>query len=341
VKDAQAQFSVASCILSFLTVAPSSEAENISDAHDASWVDGLVSLGAVKEAQAKDLALIIPGSPVVIVDDIPRKKQKCEENFLSDLFGNFASAFTQAFVKRIESNFRVANFLYYSDAVAVAQYVPDYLNKYIDNPQDRQLIQQFIKPISCGKSTVDMRPIFRARARQYLGFDPSTLDPSDPNFFSKVAKVGSVQSQTSGQQFNIETVADDALGAALTAINQEFTSSGSKTPRNTTTSNPTISVSNTAITKSLQSNLQALLDIGSGNSGESVASIITRAIIQIFYNSFVFKGAVIKEQQACVNTPQFNPVTPASTTDSTPPTQGTSACAPTDDACKARELLNQ
>jgi hypothetical protein len=88
---------------------------------------------------------------------------------LRSAFVSFMGTMLNKLIAKIESNYMIANFLYYSDALVAGQYTDDYLNKYVQLQSDRQIIKRFIPQLSCGRNTADLRPVFEAKA-QFLEY---------------------------------------------------------------------------------------------------------------------------------------------------------------------------
>lgn len=183
----------------------------------------------------------------------------------------------------------------------------DYLNKYVNDPLDRSLVKNFIPSVSCGNSQ-NLAPVFQAKADQYLGFDPASLNPNDPDYYQKLSRVGNFLSSPNGWQIYYEEVAGQANVAAQNAANQELTGNGNKSSRDVTggiltTAQTTVDANRAAI--------QAMLSSGfAGDSGDPWTAKISSQITQTFLNNYVFQGTVLKEQKACISTPVVTLVTP-------------------------------
>lgn len=228
---------------------------------------------------------------------------------LSTAFAQFASNYLNKLIVAIESNYKIANFLYYTDALVSGQYVDDYLDKYVKNGLDKAMIKNFIPEMSCG-NTQDLSPIFKAKADEYLGFDPATVSPSDPEYTSKMARVGNFLASPSGWSLYYQDAADQARAEAKQAAQDELTSEGFKASRDIA-NNGNISTAVASSLSSIKSAVQSYLDLGNMQS-DSMAGRIASTAVQVFLGSYVFKGAVLKEQNVCISTPQIKPVIPNS-----------------------------
>ena len=175
------------------------------------------------------------------------------------------------------------------------------------NTFDRNIIKNLIPEVSCGNPP-DYSAVFSAKAGQYLGFDPAALSPTDPNFYQKLARIGDFMSTAQGWQMYYQDAAAQAQSAAQAAVNNELNSNGNKSSRD---QNGGILVTSETTLATLRSALQSELDLSqSGNAGYPTAANIASQITQTFLNSFVFQGAVLKEQKTCISVPQTQLVTP-------------------------------
>jgi len=162
--------------------------------------------------------------------DIWSKAQSALNEVAATAIARYMLNFIDQLAKKVESAYRVSNFLYYTDALVSGQYADDYLNKYVGDPLDRVMIKNFIPQVNCGK-TKDYSAAFQAKADNYLGFNPSGLDPKDPNYYTKLAKVGDFLAQPNGWEIYYKDAASQAQSAAEKAANNELLSPGLKTAR--------------------------------------------------------------------------------------------------------------
>jgi hypothetical protein len=266
----------------------------------------------VKTAQA----IVVPGAqPVVVVEDIPKTLTDITKEAISSAFAKFMNLFLDKLISDIENNYYVANFMYYTDALVRGQYVNDYLNKYVNNAADRSLITRFIPQFNCADGNkTDLGPIFVAKARQFLGFDPSTIDPNSSDFYNKMARLPDLSPEL--QELNIRGAAQNAMVQAnQAAILEQLDVNSTKLPRSDVLGKK-IATTKASITASLQAAFDAKLGLGTQNSDSVVAKIVSSAIDE-FSNKYIFKGVVLKEQTTCIELPQLKPIIPSA---STPPT---------------------
>jgi hypothetical protein len=208
----------------------------------------------------------------------------------------------------------IANFLYYSDALVSGQYTDDYLNKYVADPLDRQIVKKFIPQFNCGQNQ-DLRPLFQAKASQYLGFDPKSVSLDDQNYYQKMAKVGEFMASPEGWQQHYQGLAAQAQSEAEKAADKELSSPGLKTPRDIINNN--IAKSINSIVSSENASLNALMQLGGQNAKSFISSFIAQ-LTQSLMNNFVFRGAlassgqpgVLKEQSTCLAAAQVQLVLP-------------------------------
>ncbi|MCL5008760.1 MAG: hypothetical protein M1400_00260 [Patescibacteria group bacterium] len=256
------------------------------------------------------------GDVTITIGDIPRIIMDAVKEGLVASFSQFMGSFLGKLVDKIESNYMVANFLYYSDALVSGQYMNDYLNKYVSDNLDRQIIKKLVPQFNCGKQDPNLKTVFEAQAGRYLGFDPTSVDPSDPNYYQKMAKVGDFLASPQGWSLHYGDLADTAKGEAEKSAEQELTSSGLKTPRDAV--NHTIASSINSIVSGEKAAIQGLIQLGISNASSFISSFVAQ-LTQQLTTKFVFRGAVtgngtvgvLKEQPTCLATAQMQVVLPA------------------------------
>lgn len=254
------------------------------------------------------------GDFTITVGDIPRIVMDAVKSGIQSAFLEFMSTMLNKLISQIEKNYVIANFLYYSDALVSGQYAQDYLNKYVADPADRSIIKQFIPQFSCGRKPENLEMFFKAKAQTYLSFDPSTVSPNDPDYYTKLARVGNFLASPSGWSLYYQDLATEAQSAAEQAVQNELSSSGLKTPRDI--SKASISKSINSIISAEKAAFEALLEMGIENA-ESIISGIVANLTQNLINKFVFSGVtgnqggslgVLKEQSLCLDVFQVTPV---------------------------------
>lgn len=275
-----------------------------------------INLPFVKTAHA----FVGVGDTTIVVGDIPSIILNATKEGLRSAFVQFMGAMLNKLIAQIENNYMIANFLYYSDALVSGQYANDYLNKYVADNVDRQIIKRFIPQFSCGANAADLKPVFEAKAKSYLGFDPSELNPKDPKYFAKMASVGNFLASPSGWQIYYQDLADMAESQAEINADRELLSPGLKSARDIVKNDVAKSVS--SIVSAQRASFTALLQLGAQNA-EGIISGFVAQLTQTLINNFVFKGVtggptggvgVLKEQVTCVAAAQIQPVLALSTT---------------------------
>ncbi|HYF05619.1 MAG TPA: hypothetical protein VEA59_05610 [Patescibacteria group bacterium] len=243
----------------------------------------------IKTAHA--LPVVIVGNPVEEIKDAIKKA-------LATAFAKFATVFLDKLVQTIEKNYKIANFLYYSDALLSGQYLEDYLNKYVDDPLDKTLIKKFIPQLSCGKTDPKLGEVFKAKAREYLGYDPASLSASDPDFNVKLARMGSFLSTPQGWELRYRELAAVAKSEAEKNVDRELFSSGLKSPRELISNQ--IAATLSAIEHSESAALLSSINLGVIHVDSIVGQLVS-GILENLFNKFLFKGAVVfKEQSTCL-----------------------------------------
>lgn len=271
--------------------------------------DFLVSLGVVKEANA----FLLPGVPVTVVGDVPRFWELMLRDAIGAAFTSFIGLFLQKFIKQIEKNYMIANVAYYRDGLVSAKFADDYINKYIPqakaNPIDVKLIKSFVPEIGCNKGTTEaIRKQLNDKAIKYLGFDPTKLEAGDPDLFSKIATSKStvLGSQETAELY-FQALAADTSGYSKDAGNNEINGPGKKSPVNQDKPNQIVT-SLDAISHQQLSALIATMNYGAPNATNFFSSAIGSLIVGVI-KTLAFKGAkTINEQDACLETPQLNPI---------------------------------
>lgn len=249
------------------------------------------------------------GDTVIVLGNVPDAIKEGVKQGLASSFARFATKYLQNLIGSIEKNYKIGNFLYYSDSLK-GQYVNDFLSKY-SNEFDALTIQQFIPQIACGlDKNATLKPILEAKAREHLGFEPSLVTPGDPDFDIKMSRVGEFLAAPNGWESYFSDIADQAQGEAEKAVQRELTSSGLKSPRDLIGNQ--IAASLSVVENSQAAALIASLQLGSVNA-ENIISQIVAGVISNLVDGFVFQGAVLQESRTrtCIPVPVNNPIIPA------------------------------
>lgn len=278
------------------------------------------------------------GDMSITIGDIPRIIRESLQDGLESSFAQFMGSFIQKLLAKIESNYLISNFLYYSDALVSGEYADDYLNKYVSDSFDRNMVKKMLPQFKCGQKEENLRKVFESKAQSYLGFDPRGLDPKDPNFNAKLSRVGDFLAQPEGWQLYYQDLAKLTQSEAEKAAALELTSSGLKSPRDIGQSSINLSVS--AIVSAQRAALSAAMNLGVSTAKNFISQFVS-SMVQTLTNQFVFRGAtsvrggtaigVLKEQSTCLAAAQVQAIVPLENTAITPPPP-----APTEE-----ELLKQ
>lgn len=275
---------------------------------------GDIELGKVASADSAFFKVAQAGIPVTVVADIPRILEQFLRSLLGTLVLNFIKDRITGLVEKLEKNFTVANFLYYTDAVINTKYGNDYLKKYVPNTQDQDMIKKFLPQFNCGKQNADeLKKNLRAKAVEYLGFDPNIpLDPTSPKFWTDLSRTADLKGDEPGYQRLYKALAVVAEGQAKDASTLEQTSTtGKKSPLDEQL-NKGITKSVDYISKKIEAALNSVFNIAPANAttgGPGFSAFVVNIVLGII-NQLVIKGATIKEQAACVAVPVLNPIIP-------------------------------
>ena len=248
--------------------------------------------------------------PTITTKDIPRMISGIFEFINERALTHFANQYLEDLVNKIEESYKIANFLYYSDALVSGQYLQDYMDKYVQDAMDQRMVLAFVPQITCGRN-IDISGELRKKAQDYLGYNPKDLKFDDPNFDAKLARMGDFYSSPAGWEQHYEGLAKKAAAEAKAAAQAEITSPGVKTGRTEATATTPTSISATvnSILNNQAAAIEAALKLGTDNAAE-MASKIAQDTIFKYIKKFAFKGSVFKEQSVCIETPTLNPITP-------------------------------
>jgi hypothetical protein len=141
-----------------------------------------------------------------------------------------------------------------------------------------------------------------------LGFDPASVSVNDPDYFVKMARVGDFLSSPTGWEVYYRDVAMQTQSQAEKAAEQELVSQGFKSSRDQFDKGNIATAGTTALS-ALRTAFQSYLNLGTSNSRSMVSKLVS-GLVQTFFNKFVFKGAVLKEQRVCLSAAQISPVLP-------------------------------
>ncbi len=252
------------------------------------------------------------GDFTIVVGDIPQEIWQAIRETLARSFARFAITMLDKVVTSVEANFAITSQLYYSEALGQL-YTEEYLTKYIQDPLDQEVIKRFLPQYFCLPSNrEELTGIFTQKAKDYLGYDPGNLDPSDPDFYLKLAKSGSFLASPQGQELYYKDLANQAGSAAAGAAAKEVLSPGLKSPRDLV--NNQIQRTMASIFNTEAAAINGSIQLGTNNV-ETIVGQLVASVIENLLNKFVFSGAVVQEQSACISAPLTKPVIPSEPTD--------------------------
>lgn len=132
-------------------------------------------------------------------------------------------------VKKLVSNYRIQDYAAYADAMATQVYDNKFIQKNYQGDNETQLLVRSMLTNPLARNKIQQAVYSRADAA--VGFDPDKLDYSDPNFYNKMAVVGSGEANPFLQQTVLADQADEVHAQALLTAQQEISlSNGMKTP---------------------------------------------------------------------------------------------------------------
>ncbi len=166
----------------------------------------------------------------VLVDQYTVATQSIWKTILITSLLNISKSLSINMVNRLVSNYKIADFAQYADAVASEVYDNELIAKNFSGaPADEMIVRSMLtNPIA--QSVIS--PAIYARASAALGFDPATLSYNDPDFYQKLASVGYAQADPYFQQQNMANITGQIYAQAQMNAQAEVAQSGGlKTPR--------------------------------------------------------------------------------------------------------------
>jgi hypothetical protein len=244
-----------------------------------------------------------------IIADIPRVAERVLRFVLARAFASYVVNYMQGVITRIEDTYKISNFLYYTDALVQGQYADDYLKKYISNVTDREIVKKLIPEFSCNADNRDqLKVVYKAKAREFIGYDPNSIRPTDADFYNKMSSLGNFFASPQGWELYLQDVAAQTRAEAKSTAVLEQIAPGTKVSRE---ADKAIAVTLKTVEKGLDKAFDSIFDVGTGNGGEGPATKIVANVMSTLFNKFVFKGAVFQEQKVCLNTTVLTPLVPA------------------------------
>jgi hypothetical protein len=277
--------------------------------------------GWIKTAHALLPGPCIPpacgGVPVTVTTDLPAWWQLLLRDFSGILVTGFVKDQVSAYVKKTQNDFLITNFLHYLDAQINSKYSNDWLNKYIQDPEDRNIIKQFLPQYSCGQGNTDLvRKQLRDKALAYLGFDPTKLDPTSPTFYEDLLKAsnpdkGAAALNEDGALLFNKSLAIVAEAEAKSAATNELLSPGKKVPISNDL-DPKIVKSLSDIDAEIRAALNSIFGIvepaSATTGGYGFGAYVIGAVKSVIKLFGVDNAVVLQEQNFCIKSPVFNPI---------------------------------
>ncbi len=273
-----------------------------------------------------------------LVVDVEQLAWEAVKAGLAKAFSQFAVKMIDKLVAHIDKTFAIASQLYYSQDLG-RFYSIEYMQKFVDDPLDQDIIKQFLPEYFCvPKNKEELSNIFNAKAAENRGTD-IVIDPADPQFLQKLARLGGDEKNYPGWwEGYYEDLASRTQQEAQTAATKEVTSPGLKTGRSLITNQ--IDKTMSTILGVQESAIKGTFDLGTNNTENFVGSLIA-TVVESMVNKFVFTPlgggeggsvgglGVVSESNVCLRTPKINPVVPVPQSGPGTPTTSTPATPPT------------
>jgi hypothetical protein len=251
---------------------------------------------------------------VVIIGNVPQAILEGIRIALASAFAKFMSTFIEQALSLIDKYFTIANTLYYTEDLAEGKYFTDYLDKYITDPKQRNVVTQFLPKFSCGGTdpTESIRKILQNEARENVK-QYQISDLNDPNYYSKQASQGANANDPLALLFNRLDQYNTALTTARQASILAQISPGLKTSYESVSraAGAKVKTSLAKIQSAQQAALSSILNLGTSNAS-TVAGQIVGGILTNLFNKFLFSGASVLQEtnQVCLDSAVFTGVVP-------------------------------
>ena len=135
-----------------------------------------------------------------------------------------------ALVTKLVNNYKITNIKQYADSVATLMYDNQYLRDNFPDAQGQLMARAILNQPELRNQ---IQPGIFVAANAALGFNPTSLSPSDPNYYQKMAMVGSSTANPYFLQASYVSSTDQAHAQALAQANAQIAQSqGFKTPVN-------------------------------------------------------------------------------------------------------------
>lgn len=165
---------------------------------------------------------------------IKAKQANANQGFWKTLVFNIliktSKAVADTLVNKLVNDYAIKNIKQYADSVATLMYDNQFIRDNYPNAQDQMMARAILtNPLV----RTQIPPQIYNMANASLGFNPATLSSSDPNFYTKMAMVGSASANPYFLQTTYVSNTDQAHAAAVTAAQTQIAqSNGYKAPVN-------------------------------------------------------------------------------------------------------------
>ncbi len=167
-------------------------------------------------------------------DDLEARIDNANQGFwktlLVALLLKTSKAMANALVSKLVNNYKIKDFKQYADSVATLVYDNQFIRENYPDKEGQMMARAILNnPLLRNQVPT---ALFVA-ADKNLGFDPGTLSPNDPNYYTKMASVGAGSANPYLQQSIYVSNVDAARAKSMNmAQNQIAQSNGLKTPVN-------------------------------------------------------------------------------------------------------------
>jgi len=157
-------------------------------------------------------------------------KQGFWKTLIFNILIKTSKAVADSLVNKLVSNYKIANIKQYTDSVATLMYDNQYLRDNFPSAQGQLMARAMLENPSF---RTQIPPGIFVAADQALGFNVNAVSPSDPNYYQKMAMVGSAQANPYFQHsLYIGGVDQSHSSAVNSAQNMIAQSNGYKAPVN-------------------------------------------------------------------------------------------------------------
>ncbi len=151
------------------------------------------------------------------LEDAQARHNNANQGFWKTLVFNIliktSKSMANALVTKLVSKYRIQNYVQYADSLATLVYDNQFIRQNFPNAQGQFMARAILNnPLVRYKVPAE----YFIGADTALGFDPKSLDPNDPNFYTKLASVGSTAANPYFQHTQSVAGVDQAQAFAKT-----------------------------------------------------------------------------------------------------------------------------